>query len=591
LAASQNTNASQPNSATMPPPAPAYLARLVEQGQLASADLAMASLAAQRQGVSPEAVLVKQEKLTRQQLGETLAQTYGLRYVNVAEIPLEDSALALLPKDFMVDKQILPITNGGGRLVVAMVNPVERGTINEITFLTGLRPQILVTSVLDFQEVSGRVFTDSRATELFDKLAGSKRDSDSSGLQSSVEAFRQQSDADLSDTSSPVVQLVTTLLQEGIVQGASDVHMEPRQDHLGVRFRADGILKHIVNVPLSMEGAFVTRIKVMAKMDISDHRRPQDGRITLKFKGTDYNLRVNTLPVSEGREKIVIRILRPSKQISDFADLGFTPEEIKKLETLYKAPYGIVLVCGPTGSGKTTTLYTVLHKINDDIRNISTIEDPIELRIEGLNQSQVNSKADYTFASSLRALLRQDPDVLMVGEIRDHETLESAIHAALTGHLVFSTIHSNTTAATITRIREMGAEPNLIASALNGVIAQRLVRSLCKHCKEPYEASPTEAAILFPTRQPEKVTLMRAVGCHHCKNSGYSGRIGIYEIMMVDRELKQQISAGQTDLEIEDAATRLGMKTLGMNGRMKVMLGDTSFEEMVRVLGPTLSGS
>jgi type IV pilus assembly protein PilB len=342
-----------------------------------------------------------------------------------------------------------------------------------------------------------------------------------------------------------------------------------------------------------MEASFVTRIKVMARMDIAEHRRPQDGRISIKYKGSEYNLRVNTLPVGDGREKIVIRILRPSKNINDFRSLGFDEDDIRKLEYLYKSPYGIVLVCGPTGSGKTTTLYTVLQRVNDDIRNICTVEDPVELQIEGLNQSQVNPKADYTFASSMRALLRQDPDVIMVGEIRDYETLEAAVHAALTGHLVFSTIHSNTTSATITRMIEMGAASNLIGSALVGVLAQRLVRNICPYCKVAYEANNAEKELLFPYEEDKwvnQVVLYKGEGCELCMNTGYSGRSGIYEILLVDREIRQLINDSHSDLEIEDAAIAAGMKTLGMNGRGKVLAGVTTIEEVIRVLGVNLGG-
>lgn len=571
------------------------LATLQKRGVVSSVDVALLLRSAENSGESVESVLLKQHKVQREQLGDFLAEAYAVPYVNVARHAVDEGALSLLPADFMQEKHVLPLSVSGGRLLLAMVNPQDRASIDEITFLTGMRPQIHVTALADFQELGGRVFEEGGASELFDKLAQtSKSQEDGSALENSVEAIRQRNEQELSDASNPLVQLVTSVLQEGIVKNASDIHIEPRQGRSVVRFRVDGILKRVVDIPLTMENAFTTRIKVMAKMDIADHRRPQDGRITLKYRNTDYNLRVNTLPVGEGREKIVLRILRPSKQINSFSDLGFTAEETRKLETMYKAPYGIVLVCGPTGSGKTTTLYTVLHQINDDIRNISTIEDPVELRIEGLNQSQVNAKADFTFATSLRALLRQDPDVIMVGEIRDYETLESAIHAALTGHLVFSTIHSNTTAGTITRMLEMGASSNLIASALNGVIAQRLVRSLCPHCKEPYNASEEELQVLFAHHRPANmngpVQLMRAKGCTHCRDSGYLGRTGIYEIMMMDRELRQLVVRGEPDLVIEDAAVRSGMKTLGMNGRLKILRGQTSFEEVARVLGPNLSG-
>jgi type IV pilus assembly protein PilB len=451
-----------------------------------------------------------------------------------------------------------------------------------------MRPLVTVTTQIEYVEFCKKHL--GNANSLRDEISSFSVQMNESGPEVDI---RQRQDAELTDASNPLVKLVSSIIEEGIERNASDIHIEPRPKKYLVRFRVDGILRTILDVPQNMEASFVTRIKVMARMDIAEHRRPQDGRINIKYKGVDYNLRVNTLPVNDSREKIVIRILRPSKNISDFQSLGLDDEDARKLELLYQSPYGIILVCGPTGSGKTTTLYTVLQRINDDIRNICTVEDPVELQIEGLNQSQVNPKADYTFASSMRALLRQDPDVIMVGEIRDYETLEAAVHAALTGHLVFSTIHSNTTAATITRMIEMGAASNLIGSALAGVLAQRLVRNICPYCKVAYEASQSEKDLLFPydeERRKSSLTLYRGQGCELCMNSGYAGRSGIYEVLVVDREIRQLINDSHSDLEIEDAAIAAGMKTLSMNGRAKVVAGITTVEEVTRVLGVNLGG-
>lgn len=546
--------------------------------------------------VRDDNALVKLRLAQRDQLGDWLAACYGCKYINVAQNVPDEDTLATLPQEFIHDKQVAPIDNKSGRLVVAMVNPADRSALDEMVFITGQRPQVWVTSSLDFTDFESQLTLEggNASSQLYDQLTTTHQHVEQQLGQggNAAATLRQQQEAELNDVTSPLVQLVNSVLHQGILQGASDIHIEPRSHGAVVRLRIDGILAKVIDVPMALEAAFVSRIKVMASMDISDHRRPQDGRITLRHKDTDYNLRVNSLPIAGGREKVVIRILRPSKQIADFTDLGFSKDDIVKLQHLYQAPYGIVLVCGPTGSGKTTTLYTVLHKINDEARNISTIEDPVELRIEGLNQSQVNAKADFTFASSLRALLRQDPDVIMVGEIRDFETLESAIHAALTGHLVFSTIHANTSAATLTRMLEMGASPSLISSAINGVIAQRLVRKLCDKCKEPYDITPEECNVLFnkPTA-PQSVQLMRAKGCRYCKNTGYTGRIGIYEIMVMDRELRQLIVEGKSDMAIEDTAIKGGMRTLGMSTRMAVLKGQTSFDEATRVMGSNLSGN
>ncbi len=579
------------------PPLSALLQWLLNNKVMSAAQLVAVAQYMQTNPVRDDKALVNLRLAQRDQLGDWLAACYGCKYINVAQNVPDEDTLVALPHEFIHDKQVAPIDNKSGRLVVAMVNPTDRSALDEMVFITGQRPQVWVTSSLDFADLLSQLTLEggNASSQLYDQLATTHQHVEQQlgqGGGNTAATLRQQQEAEINDVTSPLVQLVNSVLNQGILQGASDIHIEPRGQGAVVRLRTDGILAKVIDVPMTLEAAFVSRIKVMASMDISDHRRPQDGRITLRHKDTDYNLRVNSLPIAGGREKVVIRILRPSKQIASFEDLGFNKDEIKKLEHLYQAPYGIVLVCGPTGSGKTTTLYTVLHKINDDERNISTIEDPVELRIEGLNQSQVNAKADFTFASSLRALLRQDPDVIMVGEIRDYETLESAIHAALTGHLVFSTIHANTSAATLTRMLEMGASPSLISSAINAVIAQRLVRKLCDKCKEPYDITQEECDVLFnkPTA-PQSVRLMKAKGCRYCKNTGYTGRVGIYEIMMMDRELRQLIVEGKSDMAIEDAAIKGGMRTLGMSTRMAVLKGQTSFEEAVRVMGPNLSGN
>ncbi len=563
---------------------------LIEAGLITENDLAAALVEVKKTGERVGHVLVRQGKVTSEQLGKALSIQFRTKYVSIAKLEVSKTLLELLPPDFMREQEAMPIAKERGRLVVAMVNPANREAIDEITFITGMRPLVVVTPYIEFQEFYNKYFSDLASHNLMEELSSMSAQADPEGGELDL---RQKRDAELSDPSNPLVKLVNSIIEEAIERGASDIHVEPRNKKYLVRFRVDGILRTILDVPQNMEASFVTRLKVMARMDIAEHRRPQDGRFAIKYKGSEFNLRVNTLPVSDSREKVVIRILRPSKNVADFHTLGFDDEDLQKLEYLYKAPYGIILVCGPTGSGKTTTLYTILQQINEDIRNICTVEDPVELSIEGLNQSQVNPKADYTFASSMRALLRQDPDVIMVGEIRDYETLEAAVHAALTGHLVFSTIHSNTTAATITRMIEMGAASNLIGSALVGVLAQRLVRTICPYCKAEYEATEEEKKLLFPYeehKRVEKVILYRGKGCELCANTGYTGRTGVYEILTVDREIRQLINDSHSDLEIEDAAVSAGMRTLGMNGRAKVIAGVTTVEEVIRVLGVNLGG-
>lgn len=562
---------------------------LVELGYLTEPDLQAALIEAKKNNEVLGMSLIRNSRVTTEQLGHALSVQFNTKYVSVSKMEADPELLEILPEEFMREHEIIPIAKERGKLVVATTNPNNRDAIDEITFITGIRPIITITPYIEFQEFYTKYLGDiSSSHNLINEITSSVKKDEEGGIDIAI-----QRDAEMSDASNPLVKLVNSIIEEAIERNASDVHIEPRNKKYLVRFRIDGILRTILDVPQNMEASFVTRIKVMSRMDIAEHRRPQDGRFTMAYKNVEYNLRVNTLPVNEGREKIVLRILRPSKNIANFESLGFSEEDTKKLKYLYQSPHGIILVCGPTGSGKTTTLYTVLNQINDDIRNISTVEDPVELSIEGLNQSQVNPKADFTFATSMRALLRQDPDVIMVGEIRDYETLEAAVHAALTGHLVFSTIHSNTTAATITRMIEMGAASNLIGSALVGVVAQRLARTICPYCKTTYEATPQEKKLLFPyqeDKQSQNVVLHKGSGCELCSNSGYLGRSGIYEIMLIDREVRQLINDSHSDLEIEDAAISAGMKTLGMNGRAKVLAGETTVEEIIRVLGVNLGG-
>ncbi len=560
---------------------------LIEEGWITEADLMESLVESKKTGQYLGAVLVRKKKVTKEQLGKALAKQFNIQYVSLGNLEIDRHLFTLLPEEFMQENQVIPIAKEGGKLVVAMVDPRNRRVCDEITFMTGMRSHILVTTSLEFNEAFNRCLNQGATESLIKEVSQVA----SAQEVSRDDIIRQQQQQEMLDQSNPLVKLVNSIIEEGIEKGASDIHMESGDKGCVVRFRKDGILRSILEIPANMTNSFITRIKVMSRMDIAEHRRPQDGRIGMAYKGTEYNLRVNTLPVGEGLEKVVLRILRPSKNITDFSDLGFSVADIKKLESLYKSPYGIVLVCGPTGSGKTTTLYTILHKINEEIRNISTVEDPIELRIEGLNQSQVNPKAEFTFASALRALLRQDPDVIMVGEIRDFETLESAIHASLTGHLVFSTIHANSTAATVTRLVEMGAEPNMICSALLGVVSQRLARTLCEDCKVSYAATEEEKALIFPKspeQQKKPLTLYNGSGCAKCGGTGYLGRAGLYEIMIMDRRIRQLVSEHKLDIEIEDAAVAAGMQTLYISGLELLLKGKTSIEELTRVLGPTL---
>ena len=407
------------------------------------------------------------------------------------------------------------------------------------------------------------------------------------------ESLSEMVDKQLKDSTGSVAKFVNQIITNGIDNKVSDIHIEPRLNGYIVRYRKDGMLQKVLDIPPKVETQVIARFKVLSRMNIAEHRRPQDGTFSIKYKNQSFDFRINTLPVS-GKEKVCIRILAPAVSLNA-ADkninlIGGTQEDIAKIKNMVSCPNGIILTSGPTGSGKTTTLYSVLKSLNDEDVNITTIEDPIEIKLEGINQSQINPKAGITFASCMRAILRQDPDIILVGEIRDYETLEIAISAALTGHLVLSTVHTNSAAATVTRLIEMGAKDYLVSSTLSGVIAQRLVRRLCDDCKEEYYASYEEARQIFANedeiREFMKKPIYRAKGCSKCGFTGYKGRLGVYEIMSITKEIKKLIARGAHDLEIEEAAVNHnGMKTLNTSCKNHILNGLTTISEFVRVLG------
>ena len=399
-------------------------------------------------------------------------------------------------------------------------------------------------------------------------------------LDSVAQALAEPEDLIENEDEAPIIRLINALLTQAIKENASDIHVEPFETRLVVRFRVDGVLREVLQPKRVLAPLLVSRIKVMAKLDIAEKRLPQDGRISLRIAGRSVDVRVSTLPSGQG-ERVVMRILDKQAERLDLEHLGLDEISHQLLEDIIHRPHGIFLVTGPTGSGKTTTLYAVLSHLNNKSRNIMTVEEPIEYYLDGIGQTQVNPKVDLTFARGLRAILRQDPDVVMVGEIRDLETVEIAVQASLTGHMVFSTLHTNTAVGAITRLRDMGVEPFLLSSSLEGILAQRLVRSLCEHCKIPYTASEAECESLGfnPEIPPE---LYRAKGCEHCNQLGYRGRTGIYELIVVDNTLRSMIhdGAGEQEMETYIRQTRPGIFTDGLR---RILLGETSMEEVLRV--------
>ncbi|MDD3238010.1 MAG: ATPase, T2SS/T4P/T4SS family [Candidatus Gastranaerophilales bacterium] len=562
---------------------------LIDMGFITEDQLFDALVVAKKSSVPVGTALVQKGYVSIADLKVALSAQQGFESVNADQLKIDSNILNILPEDFIKLNKVIPLSFDGKTLVVGMVNPNEKHVINDIVYLTGLRPRVMLITYYEFTMCLETYYNESKK-ETSQIMKSVEQESIEF---SEEESLFEQAERELQDTSSSVVKFVNKIITDAIESHASDIHIEPRLAKFVVRYRIDGILREVLQLPAKSESAILTRLKVISKMNIAEHRRPQDGSFSIKYKNQDYDFRINTLPVA-GKEKMVIRILTPAVamtvQNQDIELNGAMDDDLERIKRIKSVPNGIILATGPTGSGKTTTLYALLKNINDEKINITTIEDPVEIRIEGVNQSQINTKAGITFASCLRAILRQDPDVILVGEIRDYETLEVAISAALTGHLVLSTLHTNSAAATITRLIEMGAKDYLISSTIAGVIAQRLVRRLCPHCKEEYHASREEAQlVVMNDKEIERfmqVPIYKPKGCEKCGFQGYEGRIGVYEVLQVTKEIKRQIALGAHDIQIEEAAIGTGMKTLQQSCLGHILRGDTTIDEFIRVLGP-----
>lgn len=521
-------------------------------------------------------------------LKTALAEVFEQEVVTAEMFKDLDKNIKLLPEDFIRENKILPMFSDGKILKIGLVEPYNTSSLKEIVYITGQNPKPYIITSFEFEQTIDKYFSKEKkqSENILRKL-------EAEASQLSVEdSLWEQIDKELQENSSTVAEFVTKILTDAIDLKASDIHIEPRLKNHVVRYRIDGILRHALDLPAKIEQPVLTRFKVLSRMNIAEHRRPQDGTFTISYKDKEYDFRINSLPVSN-KEKMVIRVLAPAVTLNssekEIKLLGASQKDLQKIKKLISCPNGIILTSGPTGSGKTTTLYSILKNLNTEAVNITTIEDPIEIKLEGVNQSQVNVKAGITFASCMRAILRQDPDIILVGEIRDYETLEVAISAALTGHLVLSTVHTNSAASTLTRLIEMGAKDYLVSSTLMGVISQRLVRHLCADCKEEYYPTHDEAAQIFNDEEDIQklmaTKLYRAKGCGQCDMTGYKGRMGVYEILPISKEIRKLISQGAHDIEIEDAAIATGMKTLSQSCLNHILNGETTISEYVRVLG------
>jgi len=561
---------------------------LIQKGFITDVQLLQALAESKRQKMPIGSTLFKLGFISLDQLKSILHIQTGYDLVSNEQLAKQEKFVNILPEDFIKANKIIPIASDGKTLTLGVVTPVKPDVLKEIIYLTGQNPKQLMMTHYEFEN-SLETFFSAQKKETQKIIEQIETEAAEIEVE---ESLWEQVDAELRDSTGSVAKFVNQIITNAIDNKVSDIHIEPRLEGYIVRYRKDGMLQKVLEIPGKVESSVIARFKVMSRMNIAEHRRPQDGTFSIKYKKGSYDFRINTLPVGT-KEKMVIRVLAPAVSLNA-ADrkinlVGAYESDLAKIKDMVSCPNGIILTSGPTGSGKTTTLYSVLKSLNDEHVNITTIEDPIEIKLEGINQSQINAKAGITFASCMRAILRQDPDIILVGEIRDYETLEIAISAALTGHLVLSTVHTNSAAATVTRLIEMGAKDYLVSSTLSGVIAQRLVRSLCPDCKEQYFPTYEEARQIVigeeNIQKMMKTPIYRAKGCNQCDFSGYKGRLGLYEIMQITKEIKKLVAQGAHDLEIEEAAVQNGMTTLNQSCLNHIINGRTTIDEFVRVLG------
>ena len=542
---------------------------LIEAGILTIDQLEDALVLQKQKNKKLGELLIDEKILTEEQILGVLEYQLGIPYVDLNKYYIDPKAPKIISESLAKKHNLIPIGMNRGKLMLAMSDPLDMIATDDIRITTGLELDLVISSKNDIKKAIN-IYYDS--TELAEKA---------------VEEFKSQSDVqeiddDIEDEdiiNAPMVRLVNTIISQAVRSKASDIHIEPFEKNVRIRYRVDGELKEVMSPAKSTHSALVTRIKIMGKMDISEKRIPQDGRVETIIENHAIDMRISVLPTVYG-EKIVIRLLDRNAIIVGKEELGFTPHNLELFDKIIKAPEGIILLTGPTGSGKTTTLYTILKELNQINKNIITVEDPVEYRLNGVNQVQVNTKAGLTFASGLRSILRQDPDIVMVGEIRDAETAQIATRAAITGHLVLSTLHTNDTASSISRLIDMGIETYMVSSSVMGIIAQRLVKKICTKCKEAYEATDEELHFLGIN---EKVTLHKGRGCNACSGTGYSGRTAIHEVLVMDREIRNLINEKKSVDEIKDKARSKGLKTLNESCKELVLSGITTMEQLIKI--------
>ncbi len=550
---------------------------LIREGKTTKEKYDAAVAESEKNGTSLPVALVESKACSAVDVAQALSRIMGIPYMELRGLSLPPEILKLVPGKVLRQHSVCPIEFAdefNSTLVLAMANPLDMDAQDDIALITGCMIDPRVSTSGDINLLLDKYYGTQEAQEAVDKFT-KERESKIAAM----EASKEKGDSELEN--SPVVQLVKSIFEQSVRKRASDIHIDAHETQVVVRFRIDGSLVKVMAYDISMLPVMVTRLKIMGGMDISEKRKPQDGRITIEVDHTEYDVRVSILPTSYG-EKVVMRLANTVALTRTKAQLGMRDHELTRFDHILSNPNGIILVTGPTGSGKSTTLYTALSALNDESVNIITVEDPVEANISGINQVQVNNKAGLTFASALRSILRQDPDIIMIGEIRDIETASIAVQASITGHLVVSTLHTNSSAATITRLLDMGVESFLIADSVVGVLAQRLIRKLCPHCKKPREATKDEKELLkYPVDEP--LTVYEPGGCPMCNDTGFFGRTGVYEIMEMSPNLKHLITIKSNTETLKAAALEEGMHTLRMSAAQYVIEGVTTMREMLKV--------
>lgn len=553
---------------------------LTQSGIIDEKQLEQALELASQNGGLLNSAIVKLGFLEEAELVTLLSQQYALPVVQIEGLDIESQVISLVPQNLAQKHHLLPLELNNSTLTIAMADPSNIIALNDIKFITGYDIRVVLASETEIKTYTEKLYeNDVSYDSLFDDL----------GENDDVEVLNAEDDVDLdalerATEDAPVVKLVNAILTDAIKKGASDIHLEPYERSFRVRFRIDGVLYEIMKPPYKLRNAIISRVKIMAELDIAERRLPQDGRIKLKLGNRrEMDFRVSVLPGLFG-EKVVLRLLDKSNLQTDMTKLGFTEEQLLDFKVAIEKPFGMVLVTGPTGSGKTTTLYSALTELNKSTVNISTAEDPVEYNLFGINQVQMHDDIGLNFAAALRSFLRQDPDIVMVGEIRDYETAEIAIKASLTGHLVLSTLHTNDAPSTINRLLNMGVEPFLVASSINIVVAQRLARRICENCKERLDVSPEVLVdVGIPAAEAKHTEVCYGTGCAKCSGTGYKGRVALYEGMPMSEDLKEFVLNGASAAEIKREAIRQGMVSLRKSGIHYLKQGTTTIEEVLRV--------